>query len=486
MVQEAAERKNKERADVIVTFVSFASSMYVLPLYLLFSMADYIWYREHFVAFLLLRICSIGVFFVLNKIISSSTRPLPKVEKYAVIFIASCALPIQIMLAILPADSPYYVGLILIMVGVATGLRFTWSYYFICMSVIILPFLIVGILKTNELSATYFLLNSVFLLSVATICTVGRLFFERLNDREFVLRLELENEILNRDVIIDKKSSEALKLKSLSKQFSPQIIKSIIDGSLDIKADLFQSDICAIFIDIKDSTKKLITISPSQMQKVISMYVEDVMGLFLKYDITVDKFLGDGVMGFTNNPVPQDDYIERALSCAFEVLDRLQSKKAVYEDLWGGAFEVRVGISVGNATVGFYGSDLHVKSYTAIGKVINLASRINGIAPSNGIVLTQETVMALKNKQTELLSNLELIPIKSIVLKGFETEEVTLFEVRNLKSHTNIHSEDEDVCPNGHGLLFLSKNTKGVYILKCRDCEYILDGDNQDHEKRVA
>ncbi len=486
MEPEAAERKSKERADVIVTFVSFASSMYVLPLYLLFSVADYIWYREYFWPFLLLRICSIVIFFGLNKIISASTRSLPRIEKYAVVFIASCALPIQIMLAILPADSPYYVGLILIMVGVATGLRFTWRYYFICMGIIVLPFLVGGITKINELSTTYFLLNSVFLLSVATICTVGRLFFERLNDREFVLRLELENEITNRDIIIDRKSSEALKLKSLSKQFSPQIIKSIVDGSLDIKADLYQSDICAIFIDIKDSTKKLISISPSQMQRVISMYVEDVMGLFLKFDITVDKFLGDGVMGFTNNPVPQDDYIERALSCAFEVLDRLQSKKKVYEELWDGAFEVRVGISVGNATVGFYGSDLHVKSYTAIGKVINLASRINGIAPANGIVLTQETVDALKNKQTDLFASLELIPIRSIVLKGFETEEVTLFEVRNLKTHSNLHNGDEDVCPNGHGLLFLSKNTKGVYILKCRDCEFILDENNSNNEKRAA
>ncbi len=486
MAPEAIERKNKERADVIVTFVSFASSMYVLPLYLLFSIADYVWYRDHFGAFLLLRIGSIAVFFVLNKIISESARSLPRVEKYAVVFIASCALPIQIMLAILPADSPYYVGLILIMVGVATGLRFTWSYYFVCMALIVFPFLGVGLLKINELSTTYFLLNSVFLLSVATICTVGRLFFERLNDREFVLRLELENEILNRDLIIDKKSSEALKLKTLSKQFSPQIIKSIIDGSLDIKAELYQSDICAIFIDIKDSTKKLLTISPSQMQKVISMYVEDVMGLFLKYDITVDKFLGDGVMGFTNNPVPQDDYIERALSCAFEVLDRLHSKKKIYEELWNGAFEVRVGISVGNATVGFYGSDLHVRSYTAIGRVINLASRINGIAPSNGIVLTKETVIAIKNKQTDLLATLEFIPIKSIVLKGFETEEVTLFEVRNLKRHSELHSDDEDVCPNGHGLLFLNKNSKGVYILKCRDCDYILDEDNPHPEKRVA
>lgn len=488
MNEVARLREEKERASVIVRFVSFACSAYVLPLYLIFSVADFLWYSNFFYLFLAIRICSIILFMALRKVIVRFCNDLPSVQVAAAIFILFCALPIHLMLYFLPnADSPYYAGLILIMVGVATGLRFTWPYYFSCLAFIVLPFLIIGCLKAEAIDDSYFLLNLIFLISGSAISTVGRYFFEVLNEKEFKLRIELEDEVSNRGKIIDKKTKEALNLRSLSRQFSPQIVKSINDGKMDLKSELHQAEICAVFIDIKDSTKKLNSISPSQMQKLISMYVEDVMGLFLKYDITVDKFLGDGVMGFSNNPIAQEDYIERAVSCAFEILDRLSTKKDLYDSLWDGEFQVRIGISSGKATVGFYGSDLHVKSYTAIGRVINLAARINGIAPPNGVVITSDVMDKLNHRQSQLI-NLEYNPLKLITLKGFESENIALFEVKTTKNKHLLRNAvgNDDLCPNGHGVLFLDKNDMGLYVLKCRECNYILDESCKEDTKKTA
>ena len=209
------------------------------------------------------------------------------------------------------------------------------------------------------------------------------------------------------------------------------------------------------------------------------------MGLMLKYDITIDKFLGDGVLGFSNNPLKQDDYIERVLRCSQEIIDRLNYKRDIYEQLWSGPFNVRIGIAVGNAAVGFYGSDMHVKSYTAIGKVINLAARINGTAPSNGIVLTEDTISTLTSYKSDILSSLIFVPLKEFTLKGFESEPVKLFEVTSLSQGLTESAIDE-VCPNGHGVLFLNKNSKGLYELTCRECAYVLEEPTHNNKKKAS
>lgn len=120
----------------------------------------------------------------------------------------------------------------------------------------------------------------------------------------------------------------------LSKQFSPQIIQGIKSGQYSLSSKVHRSKIYALFVDIKDSTIKFSTLNRDDLQKIISMYMEDVMGVFLKYDITIDKFLGDDVMGFTNDPVSQSDYLERAILAAIEIKNKISLKQEIYSRFW--------------------------------------------------------------------------------------------------------------------------------------------------------
>jgi class 3 adenylate cyclase len=464
-------KSNSERADVIAKFVEHASSAYVLPLFLLFSLADFFWYKDFFYQFLTIRVAAVICLAVVGRLVKFSNISLIKVEITATFFILLCVAPIQYMIWALPnVDSPYYGGLVLIIVGIATGIRYTWKFYFVNLAIIYIPYLAIGFMAKEP---GFFLLNLVFFVSVGAIATIGRLFFEKMNIREFNTRLQLEMEIDSRGEIIREKTAETVKLNSLSKQFSPQVIKSIKDGSINFQST-HTKEICAIFIDIKDSTSRFLILESEDLQKVISMYMEDVMGVLLKYDITIDKFLGDGVLGFSNDPVAQDDYIERVIRASFEVIERLKMKSMVYKALWKSEMDVRIGIATGFASVGFYGSDLHVKSYTALGKVMNLASRVNGVGGINEITVSQDVLEKLEKKKSMIMNELTIVDLGNAALKGFEQENIKIFKLIDRVEH-KLSTIDEEVCPSGHGPLFLHNNENGIYVLKCRYCEFILD-----------
>lgn len=479
--------RNSDRIDEFKIAFKISAVRLIGPLFPFFCVCDFLVARDNFLLFLGLRL-SVALFCLLMYLFSKSTSNLESliIRSYLLIFYPAVVINLMIFLQ-QDISSVYFVGLNLIASGAICF--FPWKgirELVIVTGLVYVPYLLAPLfISFDNTLLKNFLVNCIFVAGSVVISFVIRLIYERLKMKEVVLRIQLHEEIANRGEIIDKKTVEAIRLRNLSKQFSPQIVKSINDGKLNLKSDLFDSNICVLFIDIQDSTKKLLELDPKDIQKVISLYVEDVMGLMLKYDITIDKFLGDGVLGFSNNPLKQDDYIERVLRCSQEILDRLNFKRDIYEQLWNGPFNVRIGIAVGSAAVGFYGSDMHVKSYTAIGRVINLAARINGTARSNGIVLTEETISALNFYKSDILSSLIFIPLKEFTLKGFESEPVKLFEVTSL-SKGQTDSGIDELCPKGHGVLFLNKNSKGLYELTCRECAYVFEDSAQNSKKQAS
>ena len=467
----------KEREDQLRKLVRFASSFYVMPLFLLFGVADWLWYPKFFYLFLGLRFLTVIMVSLLNLVISKQTN-LSRVQIWGSCFIAACVWPLHIMVfATGDPSTPYYGGLVLIVAGLAGGFRFTWGYFAFNIGQAIVPMLIWGLFAGGVASLTFFPLNLLFLISVAVIMTVSRVFNERLHMREFHLRNQLNSEIESRNSLIEKKTNESLKLHSLSKQFSPQIIKSLQSGVLSLDGRVHRTEICVIFVDIVGSTDKFIRLDRDDLQKILSMFMEDVMGTFLKYDITIDKFLGDGVLGFSNDPVAQKDYIERVLRASVEIVTRIKNRQEEYNSYWLAEFEVSAGIAAGFASVGFYGSELHVKNYTAIGRAVNLASRLGSLAGANEVLVSQDIISKLKQAGSTSLQDFKFADKGTPSLKGFESEKIRVYSIDTgvAMQQSEQTSKDAEACPHGHGLLHLEQDNSGIYFFKCRFCDYQLD-----------
>ncbi|MFH1728271.1 MAG: adenylate/guanylate cyclase domain-containing protein [Pseudomonadota bacterium] len=455
------ERLNefREFTRVITGFMSF-------PLYLLFWLADLL-YAPHlkweflFLRVLIIPVC-IFVYFSINKITKLNHA---QILDTILCFANSILITFMIYLTE-GAISPYYAGLNLVAIPIIAFIPWTMKFLILNISLIYGP-LILGIFFFPNAVTDYvlFILNLFFIFGTIALSLIIRVDTEKLRKKEVASKFLLEKDVKYREKIIEEKTNESLKLKTLTRQFSPQVVQAISSGKLDIIKSIHRAQICAIFIDIVDSTKHIVHIDKESVNKVLTLFIEDTMKVLLKYDITLDKFLGDGVLAFSNDPIKRVDFVDRVILAAMEIRTRINRRSEEYKKSWKDVLEVRFGISSGYADVGFYGSDKSFKSYTAIGRVIDLTKSLSDVGAPGQIVVSQDV--------TKLLSDSKFL-IKKIghkKLKSFESDIITVYEVDSLKLDSSIETAVEK-CPNGHGILHLEMNMNGIYIFKCRTCGY--------------
>lgn len=443
-----------------------------MPLYLAFWGADLLYAPQYKWEFLGLRLsiipaCLLTRFFIFR------VKTLTSIQLVASIYTGANSAVITVMIFMMEGGaSPYYAGLNL--VGLGMGAFIPWSnrFWYLNLSMVYLPYVAGSVISYGHQSFSGFILNSFFMMGTIVITTVIRHYNEKLTARELESRLALQSELQERESVIKKKTQQETNLRSLTRQFSPQVVQAISSGRLDIHRSIHRARICAIFVDIVNSTERIIRLDKDALNRVLSMYMEDTMKVLLKYDITIDKFLGDGVLAFANDPVQYPDYVSRAASAALEIRARIEQRQQEYIEYWLDNFEIRVGIDVGYANVGFYGNDTYLKSYTAIGTVMNLANRLCSNAKPNQILITNDVAKELSSTSFVVASE------GTKRLKGFEADLIKVFE---LKSSAHAESKYADVtsCPSGHGVLHLENNAAGIYVLKCRICDFEASMDNK-------
>lgn len=425
----AVEATNKLR-----DFYKGPITLFGVFLFTIFGTLDYFFYPTKFQILFSLRLAVVAIVLVVNVLLRLEFA---KGQSWVLggmsVAALAAGLSLFAMTWIIDSDTAvYWVGLLLLvtLLGLIPSLPFRLCVLLILFTV--LPFTLYAMAKLALEQDLRYLLGIFFLNGTAVLAIGGRWHVGKLEKREFELRMQLADEIENRGVIIERKTAEALRLRSFSKQFSPQIVAAIEDGSIQLDGPPVRKEICAIFVDIKDSTKKVATLGPDSLEKVLSMYLTDVAEIMLSRDMTIDKFLGDGVFGFTNSPKSQDDFVERALDVALAIKHHFEVKREIYASLWTEPLEFRIGIALGVASIGFYGDERHLRSFTAIGKVINLASRLNGVAEVNGISLSGEVVEHLRMRDAQLHNRLDLEVTDRRALRGFD-ESVEVWKLRGYR-----------------------------------------------------
>jgi class 3 adenylate cyclase len=467
-------------AELIAT-LNMISNWMVLPLYFLFWIADIVYFPDLKWQFLALRAIVIPTCYLVQKRIKK-TQTFLKAESLALFFIFILALIINCMIFLIrDASTPYYAGLNLVALGSLTFIPWSNIFFVLAIGSIYLPYWVFNLaFLTNSENYKFLFVHTFFIVGTVVISFVIRKFHENLRGKEFESRLKLNDEITNRDVVITTKTNEALRLATLSTQFSPQVVDAIRNNKLSLNENIHRSNICAIFIDIVNSTDRVARVDKDKVHRTISTFVDDSIKILLKYDITIDKFLGDGLLAFSNDPIAHSDFMNRTVLAALEIRRQVKSRQSFYEDNWMAPLEIRIGIASGFANVGFYGNEKYFKSYTAIGPVINLASRLCNTALSNQIVCSSEVLEKIDKNEFQIKS------LGKVTLKGFEADTIKAFEINSVAEQSSEDLADIECTICSTGLLYLDTDANGHYILKCRNCGAIKDQTTSALRKKVA
>ena len=200
--------------------------------------------------------------------------------------------------------------------------------------------------------------------------------------------------------VIEEKSLQLKRLASrLAKYLSPQIYDSIFSGKHQAGAASARKNLTIFFSDIEKFTDLSDKLEPERLAAIVNSYLSEMSAIAIGCGGTIDKFIGDAVMVFFGDP--ETSGAEADALKAVEMALRMQTRIAELQDHWKmiGAphgLMVWMGITTGYCTVGNFGSDQRL-DYTVFGSPVNLAARLQGMAPADSILISEETQNLVSN-----------------------------------------------------------------------------------------
>jgi adenylate cyclase len=217
--------------------------------------------------------------------------------------------------------------------------------------------------------------------------------------------------------------AELERIGRLKRFFSPQLAELIISVGEDRLLESHRREVTVVFCDLRGFTAFAETTEPEEVMRVLREYHSALGELIFRFEGTLERFTGDGLMVFFNDPVPCSDPAVRAVRMAMAMRLRV----AELTETWrkrGHHLDFGVGIAQGYATLGKIGFEGRF-DYAAIGPVTNLAARLCGEAEGGQILISQRVYAAV-----ETLAIAE--PVGELLLKGF-VKPVPTFSLHELK-----------------------------------------------------
>lgn len=209
------------------------------------------------------------------------------------------------------------------------------------------------------------------------------------------------------------------RVNRLRRFLSPQLVDVVLDSGDQDFLKSHRREIVVVFCDLRGFTPFAESSEPEEVMHVLGEYHEALGRLIFHYGGTLERFTGDGLMVFFNDPIPIDDAPERALRMSVAMRDAVR----VLADGWqrrGHDLPMGVGVAQGFATLGRIGFEGRF-DYSAIGSVTNLAARLCAEAGPWQVLASQRVFHAAEPAAAGA-------EVGSLELKGF-SRPVHVFDV---------------------------------------------------------
>jgi signal transduction histidine kinase/class 3 adenylate cyclase len=230
------------------------------------------------------------------------------------------------------------------------------------------------------------------------------------------LRVRLRNLLASRR---QQRQIAELRLEALRRFLPAQVAATMLESGSDEPLRTHRTEVTVVFFDLRGFTEFSEQATPEELMGVLREYQTAIGELVDGYGGTLERFTGDSIMVFFNDPLPVPDHPKRALEMALEASGLVSA----LEDRWrekGFRLGLGIGAATGPATLGMVGYERRW-DYAALGPVTNLAARLCAAAEPGQILIPEPYVELVRD--SALLTDLG-----TLTLRGFR-EPVRIFNV---------------------------------------------------------
>jgi len=221
--------------------------------------------------------------------------------------------------------------------------------------------------------------------------------------------------------------------ETFGKYIDPRVVEGLIDRPNLTAAEGQRRVMTVLFCDMKGFTSLSEGMTPPGLVKVMNRYLSIMSEPIRSHRGIIDKYVGDGIMAYWGPPfVGEVDHARFACLAAMEMIERIATLREQIPEILGvrgtpmEKCDLRIGVATGEALVGSIGSDV-MMSYTVMGDVVNLASRLEG---ANKLYGTRNLVSEKSIAATDAV--FEVREIDRVIVAG-QTHSEVIFEILGSK-----------------------------------------------------
>lgn len=191
---------------------------------------------------------------------------------------------------------------------------------------------------------------------------------------------------------IKRSEAQAREIRRIFERYvHPNVVQQLIQDPMALNLGGETKEISVIFADIRGYTSLSERLAPEEVMNLINRYLNIMCEAIWEEEGTLTAFQGDALMAIFNAPLPQKLHAVHAVRAAWKMrMAVLQYQHAHPQDM---PISFGFGVNTGLATVGNLGSSNRLQNYTAIGDVVNVASRLQNNVSDNNILVNDTTYM---------------------------------------------------------------------------------------------
>jgi adenylate cyclase len=187
---------------------------------------------------------------------------------------------------------------------------------------------------------------------------------------------------------------ELKRRERLQRYHSPAVVNRILHGGTGTDSLLVaqERDVTVMFCDLVDFTRFSERRAPLDVAAVLNGFFTRMAEVIFEHEGTLDKFIGDGILAVFGAPFDQPDHAARAVAAARDMRRALAAMNA---QPGAATLQMRIALNSGRALTGDIGSPRR-REFTVLGDVVNTASRVEGVATPDQILMTGSTWVRVK------------------------------------------------------------------------------------------